>query len=72
MTMNDKEKELQQELQRLRKEADVKRNLKEQKEEATLRSPIDGVVSNIADIRTGDSVNPEQKSFKDKIKDLFT
>lgn len=34
--------------------------LKEQKEEATLRSPIDGVVSNIADIRTGDSVNPGQ------------
>lgn len=34
--------------------------LKEQRENAVLRSPIDGVVSSLADIRTGDSVSSGQ------------
>jgi len=34
--------------------------LKEQKEDASLRSPIDGIVSSISDVRAGDSVNPGQ------------
>jgi RND family efflux transporter MFP subunit len=32
--------------------------LNEQKENSSLRSPIDGVVSSLADVRAGDSVNP--------------
>ncbi len=34
--------------------------LNEQKEASVLRSPIDGVVSSIADVRVGDNVNPGQ------------
>lgn len=34
--------------------------LKEQKEDASLKSPIDGIVSSLSDVRTGDSVNPGQ------------
>ena len=35
--------------------------LKKQKEEASLRSPIDGIVSSLSDVRAGDSVSPGQK-----------
>lgn len=35
--------------------------LKKQKEDASLKSPIDGIVSSIADVRAGDSVSPGQK-----------
>lgn len=44
-------------VQLLEKELD---KLKEQKEDASLKAPIDGVVSSLSDVRVGDSVNPGQ------------